>query len=78
LFPTSTSAIPLLLEGLLSQPCTVSVMSISTKLFTLAPLTAIGFDGEAQGPSDGGVEPQFRPVSDHPDVTSYTSNCPLV
>jgi hypothetical protein len=77
LFPTSTSAIPLLLEGLLSQPCTVCVMSISRKLFTLLPFTVIGFDGEAEGPKVGDGEPQFKFVSDHPDVTSYTSNCPL-
>jgi hypothetical protein len=48
----STRAIPLLLEGVLSQPCTVCVMSISRKLFRLALETAIGL-GEARAPSTG-------------------------
>ena len=65
MFPASTSAIPLLLEGLLTQPCTVSVMSISRKLSRLAPFTVIGFDGEAGAPSGGCGELYVRVNSDH-------------
>jgi hypothetical protein len=53
LVPASTNAIPLLLEGLLSQPCTVSVMSIKRKLFKFALETVIGFEGEFAAPNSG-------------------------
>jgi hypothetical protein len=64
LVPTSTSAIPVLLAGLLSQPCTVCVMSINRKSFKLALETVIGLAAVAEAPK-GGRELYVRVDSVH-------------